>query len=155
MNQQELKSLLNYDPITGEFTWHNGKRAGSVSKQIGYRRIGINNKHYYEHRLAWLYTYGYLPINHIDHINGIRDDNRIQNLREATYGENHQNRVKSKANSSGYMGVTSVRNKWQAQIRINKKYVYLGVFNTPEEASQAYLKAKQQYHTFNPTPRKI
>lgn len=89
ITQEELKEYLHYDPLTGDFNWTIGKRglkvnskAGSMNDQ-GYVIIRINNIRYRAHRLAWLYVYGHFPINEIDHINGVRSDNRIENLRDA------------------------------------------------------------------------
>ena len=86
----ELIAQLNYEPETGIFTWKKAKRghtkAGAKAGTIrpnGYINITINRKPYYAHRLAWFYTTGQWPTHHIDHINGVRDDNRIENLREA------------------------------------------------------------------------
>jgi hypothetical protein len=132
-----------------------GDIAGSISKTTGYRQIQINKKCYKEHRLAWLYVHGTLPTNHIDHINGNKHDNRIDNLREATHSENHQNRCTQHNNTSGFTGVVwhKRENKWQSRISIDGVRVQLGYFNTPYEAHLAYLKAKAELHTFNPTPR--
>lgn len=162
ITQNELKETMKNDHNTGKFTWlvansskiKIGDRAGSLNS-IGYRRIKINGKDYLEHRLVWLYHYGYLPTKHLDHINGIRDDNRIDNLREATSAENHQNRSKSKNNTSGFMGVTWAKhaNKWQSRICKGGKNHHLGYYDTPEEAHAAYVKTKAELHTFNPTIR--
>jgi hypothetical protein len=86
MTQDELKEILNYDSLTGNFTWlvskskkiKIGDRAGCIAKSTGYRVIGINGKPYLEHRLMWLYYHGYFPSVGIDHINGDRSDNRIE-----------------------------------------------------------------------------
>ena len=163
MTQDELKQILFYCAITGHFTWlvsnsnsvTVGTRAGTPKKP-GYRQVKINNKRYYEHRLAWLYHYGYLPTKQIDHINGDRSDNRITNLREATPAENSQNKGKNKTNTSGYTGVSldKVSGKLRAQIQKDGKKIFLGLFNTPEEGHEAYLKAKAKLHTFQPTLRK-
>jgi hypothetical protein len=161
MNQEQLKQILNYDPDTGIFTWKvaNGRRVkiGEIAGRTtntGHRQIGINNKQYLQHRLAWLYVYGTMPSKNIDHINGIRNDNRIANLREATHLENHQNRSKTIKNSTGYLGVVLTRGRYIAQITVDKKHIYLGIYDTKEEAYDAYLKAKSELHTFNPIPRK-
>jgi hypothetical protein len=162
ITQSKLKELLHYDPVTGDFTRlvANSNRikvgdiAGFVNSE-GYKQLMINNKTYYAHRLAWLYIYGEFPKNHIDHINGNKKDNRIANLRECTNRENHQNITSQKNSTSKYLGVSwsNKHNKWFAQISFNYQKKYLGLFDNEEEAFAAYLKAKKQLHTFNPTVR--
>ena len=156
-----MNTKLNYDPNTGLFTRliqtssnaRVGDIAGFLSK--GYIRIQIDGKVYYAHRIAWFFHHGNWPADGIDHINGIRDDNRISNLREATSAENHQNRCKRRDNSSGYLGVSREKSqgKYRAQIRVNGKQINLGYFADKEDAKQAYLDAKANLHQFNPIQR--
>ena len=163
LTQSELKEQLHYEPDTGIFTHIPKKRnkrksliAGFESKEK-YLCIGLNGKYYKLHRLAWLYVYGEFPKNSLDHINGIRSDNRIINLREATYAENCQNIAIYSNNSTGYMGVTYFKNnkKYGAQISFNGINRYLGLYETAELAHEAYLKAKESLHKFNPVPRHL
>ena len=94
-----LKQLLNYDPLTGIFTWvvsrnrrvKIGQIAGYLNSPILHRRIEIDGKSYGAHRLAWLYVYGYFPCGVVDHIDGNPSNNKITNLRECTQGENSRN----------------------------------------------------------------
>jgi hypothetical protein len=161
LTQSRLKELLHYDPETGLFTWlvstsncvKVGDVAGSVSH--GYRIIKIDGKKYGAHRLAFLYITGNLPENDTDHINGIRDDNRWCNLREATRAENMQNKAPYKAGTSKYPGVYwhKQRQKWVAQITINGKQKHIGLFETEEEAYSAYCAAKAEHHKFQPQQR--
>ena len=107
LTQEKLKTLLNYNPETGIFTWkkRNQNISGTINNK-GYVVIQINNKIYLAHRLAWLYMTGLWPKNDIDHFNQVRTDNRFFNLREATRKENCQNVHKPHPNnSSGYLGV--------------------------------------------------
>ena len=92
------------------------------------------------HHFAWYCFYRNCNTNQIDHINGIRTDNRILNLRNVTSKQNSWNRTKAK----GYYW-NKHRNKWQAQIKGNKS-INLGYFNTEEEARNAYLAAKEKLH---------
>ena len=150
ITQEYLKSILKYNKETGIFTWlkRNGNIAGTLNKISGYIIISINNKNYRAHRLAWLYMTGNFPVNQMDHINRIRNDNRFENLREATNQENDFNKGEYKNNTSGYKGVflNKEKNKWQAQIGINGKNINLGYFTNPEDASAAYETAKAKYH---------
>ena len=164
ITQYELKQLIEYNPVTGIFKWkvyrNSNAIAGSVSGNIhdnGYRYIKVYKKLYRASRLAWLYMTGSFPSNHIDHRNGIRDDDRWENLREATRSQNHQNIILKSNNTSGYMGVnwSKKHKKWAARIGIDGKRIFLGRFDTPEEAYEAYLKAKKEYHNFQPIPRRL
>ena len=159
ITQEVLKELLYYDNTTGVFTWLknrnknlSGKPAGWKSK-FGYIHIEIFGKQYKAHRLAWFYTYGTWPTDQLDHINRNREDNRIVNLRECDHSKNGQNRNLQKNSTTGYRGVSYHNNtkKWSARIGINNKRINLGYFDTPQDASQAYINAKNQIHTFNPT----
>jgi hypothetical protein len=93
------------------------------------------------HHFAWFCINNNCEFEQLDHINGIKDDNRIINLRSVTHQQNQWNKKKAK----GYYWNKS-ENKWHAQIQVNKKTIYLGLFNIEEEAKQAYLNAKEKYH---------
>ena len=99
-----------------------GNPAGKVNKSHGYREIRIDGKTYKEHRLIWFWYYGEMPLNEVDHINRIRTDNRIENLREATGPEQRQNVSLRRDSSSGYPGVNwrKETNKWRVRIQINE-----------------------------------
>lgn len=162
LTQSRLKELLEYNPETGVFTrlvrTANKTKIGDTVGKLhnkGYRHTNIFGKDHLLHRLAWLYMMGEWPQADIDHVNGVRDDNRFCNLREATRGENLQNMRMSPRNTSGFMGVywCKHRKKWRAQIRVKGRTVGLGRFATPEDAYAAYLAAKVKYHTFNPVAR--
>jgi hypothetical protein len=157
LTQARLKELLHYNPDTGIFT--NLTKRGSAVKIggvagyncNGYIYIQIDYERYGAHRLAWLYVYGEFSKKFIDHINEIRVDNRIINLRLVTHQENSHN-VSSPHidNCSGYRGVSWHKGakKWQVRIAINGRQKHLGVFNTVEQASEAYLVAKKELHPF-------
>jgi hypothetical protein len=150
-----LRHLVNYDPETGVFTWNAkrrkctpGGKAGCRMKN-GYDVIRLDNALHLAHRLAWFYVTGKWPSDQIDHVNGDRADNRFVNLREATNIENAHNRQRRRSNKSGYTGVRAENKRWLAEIKVNYKPIRLGLFDTPEEAHQAYLAARQKYHPFS------
>ena len=149
---EEMKQYLSYDPETGHFTWIKlklfshlkvGDIAGTLSD--GYILINFNYKKYRAHRLGWLFTYGKWPNNHIDHIDGNRSNNKINNLRDVTPQENLFNIKKVRA-GSGYIGVYKRKYSWQTRIGLNGKDIHIGYFKTPELASEAYQAAKLKYH---------
>ena len=145
ITQSELKSKLYYNPETGIFTRITTKKSNNKPSSNGYIYLSVNNKQYSAHRLAWLYVYGEFPTNCIDHINRIKHDNKIENLREASYSQNSYNKeCKSK---SGYKGVTWwERDKnWKSQITINNKNIHLGYFKKAKDAHNAYINALNKY----------
>ena len=155
LTAEQLKNVLDYAPDTGVFTWairpskavNAGFIAGCLEKRIGYITIGIAKRVYKAHRLAWLHVYGQWPKGLIDHINGDKSDNRIDNLRDVFADGNSQNvRKPNKRNKSGFMGVIWYQNKWRASMSVNGKSKWLGDYATPEEAHQVYLEAKRKYH---------
>jgi hypothetical protein len=149
--------LLSYDPDSGLFTWNQrrgGKAlAGSVAGVLrpdGYVTITIDFKKTMAHRLAWLVVHGAEPTDQIDHINGIRSDNRLCNLRAATNGQNQQNLAGAKKqNRLGFLGVTfhPQSGKYRARIRTDGQVKDCGLHATPELAHAAYLAEKIARHT--------
>lgn len=159
ISHSDLLSILSFNQTTGVFVrlntvgrcgrWRAGEQVGHTSK-IGYIQIHINGKSYLAHRLAWFYVYGVWPKNILDHINGIKSDNRIENLRECNHALNMQNiRTSHKDNSTSLLGVKKLPGgRFQARIYVNKKELNLGVFDTAQEAHRVYLSAKRQLHEF-------
>jgi hypothetical protein len=159
LTQESLKEVLSYDSETGIFIrllkTYNRVKVGDVMGTLtsdGYYLICINSKLYKSHRLAWLYMTGSMPKHQIDHINGIRSDNRFCNLREATNAGNGQNRIKCHSNnkSTGLLGshFDKRKNKFMAKIQINYKFKFLGYFNTAEEAHNRYIQEKRIIHPY-------
>lgn len=153
-----LKKALAYDPETGVFRWlisptrsvKVGDTAGGLNRE-GYLMIRFKNRKYAAHRLAWWWVTGKWPKEHIDHRNGVKDDNRFCNLREATLAENNQNRTApNEGNTSGLLGVSweSTSRRWRAQIWVNGASRTIGRFKEKEEARAAYTEAKEQLHLF-------
>lgn len=122
ITQDELKKLIKYDPDTGIVTWLNdSKPLGFFSN--GYLRLYLKKRIYAVHRLIWLYVHGRFPEDVLDHINGIKDDNRLTNLREASEGQNMHARKLTRNNASGFKGVYFKPRKgnWEAYITHNNK----------------------------------
>jgi hypothetical protein len=156
LTQTRLRHLLHYDPQTGSFTWLDcprkhltGQPPGYLCR--GYRLIQLDGRSYRAHRLAWLYFYGQWPPGQLDHKNLLRDDNRITNLRQATHTQNMQNVPLKSNNFSGVKGVHwDARNsKWMARIRTGGARLYLGLFDSLEDAAEAVrLKRIELHGTF-------
>lgn len=147
-----LRSLFQYDPETGHLSWKIARshciKAGSL---IQNEAVYVDYSKFYVSRICFVLHHG-RPIGDgmlIDHINGNRRDNRAVNLREATYSQNAMNSRRTKAKASGLpKGVYKRSNcsKFEAQIDVNRKRFHLGLFNTPEEASEAYQAAAKFHH---------
>ena len=158
ISAERLREVLHYCPETGLFTRtdsRGGRYSGSVSGNVrkdGYIGILIDNRRYLAHRLAWLYVHGAFPAGEIDHADGVRSNNAMTNLREATRSENvHNRKGANKNNRCGFLGVSwsKQRSKWVAQIRLARKSFRLGFFDNPEAAHAAYLSAKSRLHPFS------
>lgn len=157
LTQEELHADLSYDPDTGVFRRRSGNtlvdgEAGTVNGS-GYREIRVRTQRYLAHRLAWFYVHGVWPKEQIDHINRIKTDNRIANLRDVTPFENSQNRPEHCYTSPRLPDVPGrVRgvvwrkdvSKWAAYISVNGKQKHLGYFLTIEGASLARLEAEAE-----------
>lgn len=157
VTRERLLELLHYEPQTGVFTWRvdrtptvkAGDVAGTSKNSSGHHVILIDWRPYRAHRLVWLYVHGRWPNGPIDHINGVRNDNRLVNLRDVTAKINTENQRRARSdNQCGYMGVRWHRNgAWQARIGLGGgRQKHLGLFDTPEEAHAAYVAAKRQLH---------
>ena len=143
-----LRSILDYDPETGKFDWRNNRRKAGCLDNFGYHRIQVLGKLYKTHRLAWLHYYGEWPEQDVDHVNGVRSDNRIANLRSATKGQQSQNVASPDRKSGLPRGVSwCAKSKgYRAQIRCENKTHYLGIHPTPDAASAVYREASLRLH---------
>jgi hypothetical protein len=155
LTADRLRQVLSYDSATGLFVWrvhlpwsrgHAGNIAGrpmTGGRAAGYIRIKIDGRDYLAHRLAWLYVHGVWPSLKLDHKNRNRGDNRFANLRQATDSQNAANRPHTKRNKTGYKGVSRYKDtdRYQAFIQVSRRNVWLGTFDTAEEAHAAYLDA--------------
>jgi len=135
-----MRDLFSYDPETGELRWKvggRGWRAGDVAGSItwnGYISVTVGGRQHMAHRVIWFIVHGYWP-REIDHVNQIKSDNRIANLRECTRSQNRMNRtLATRTSQTGRRGVFLHRGKYAAQIRVNGKFIHLGTFDDPEFA---------------------
>lgn len=155
ITHERLKSLLRYEPETGHFFWlatrgprHPGDIAGTVTTQ-GYRQLTIDTIQVRANRMAFLYMTGRHPSGQIDHINGVRSDDRWENLRNVTPSMNQHNRRKADSKSqSGLLGVIYLKRlkKWTSRLRSKGKDFQSGLFQTKEEAHAAYIQMKRRLH---------
>lgn len=156
ITQDELKTFVYYDPETGLFKnliSRQARLAGVIKGSLvkgGYLSTMIMGKSYLLHRIAWLYIYGVLPKNGIDHIDGNKANNQIKNLREATDKQNMQNlRVPKKHNKLGVLGVSKNGSGFRAELTIDgNKNRLRKSFKTLNEAKNQYLKWKREFHEY-------
>lgn len=164
-----LRQLLSYDPETGKLFWkewpqhtflsgpdqdrycrrwntiYSGKQAMQTIESKGYCVGRVQGATQKAHRVAWAIHFGEWPVGQIDHINGIKTDNRIANLREVTPAGNSQNRPKRCDNSTGITGVFRRKAGWSALIVVNQKHIWLGAFPSKAEAASARKEAEMKY----------
>lgn len=157
LSAERLREVVHYDSETGVFTRLKSRRSDRVGERLGYNDgVGylagtIDNKKFRLHRLAWLYVYGEWPGNHLDHINGVRSDNRICNLRNVTQVENQQNRWRpNKNNDVGVLGVhLTATGKYRARFCLHGVERYIGTYLSKEEASLAVISAKRKLQPYS------
>lgn len=147
LTQEYLYKYLQYDPSSGDFYWKEyrnkeGTVAGALRRN-GYLVIQFKNKQYLAHRLAWFYTHGYFPENFIDHINGVKTDNRLENLRETSNQCNQRNSGNCITNTSGVRGVLFSNGYWISRITVNRKTKHLCCSKDFAEAVAHRLAAEQ------------
>ncbi|HIC6634042.1 TPA: HNH endonuclease [Salmonella enterica subsp. enterica] len=158
ISQDYLRKIMHYDETSVNFTLikkkrgtkHRFKKNAGYLNRNGYIEIRIDGKLFKAHRLAWIYVYGKEPPDVIDHINRIRSDNRINNLREANATQNRINSKVSVRNTSGVKGISwdSSRNSWVAYAAHSGKIVFLGRFIDKKNA----IKAREMYVNNNYDP---
>lgn len=158
ITQERLKQLLHYDPDTGVFTRivsRRGSRAivGST-RSDGYLSVCIDGKSYLGHRLAWLWMTGQQPQDQVDHVNGIKSDNRWRNLRAATNKQNSENSRLYSCNKTGVRGavIDKRTGRYVARVRHFGKDIHVGVFDDAASANRALKDARDQLFTHHKTP---
>ena len=163
-----LRKLLRYDPETGELFWRkrtpdmfegkrpeamcktwNTKFAGKIAMPYendgGYLMGQVMGIRIMAHRVCWALHHGEWPEGQIDHENHNPKDNRIKNLRVVTGAENCKNMSMKETNTSGHTGVCRYRNRWKAQIVVDRKYIFLGYHDNKESAIRARKAAEKKY----------
>lgn len=162
---EQLRQLLRYEPETGKLFWRErtpemfadgkhsaqhicarwnvryaGREAFTSIDARGYVIGAVFDQPLSGHRVAWAIHHGAWPDGPIDHINGKRNDNRADNLREADIFGNNRNVASAKGSTSRYLGVCWVerRSRWRATIKVNRKQIWLGAFALEEDAARAY-----------------
>lgn len=149
-----LKTLLDYDKQTGQFTWlkQTSSRVtvgASPDRKDpdGYLVVMLDGKNYRQHRLAWFYVNGFWPKKQIDHVNGLRHDNCIVNLRQCDEQDNNRNRGLSRNNTSGISGVSFQQGRWCVRIRTDKTTrMFFGYYDDLELAELVAAVARDKYH---------
>jgi hypothetical protein len=175
--QEEIKKYLSYDPETGVFIWKekqqsywpegkyqkmncmawNAKYAGKVvgtKTDAGYINIQMKMRNLRAHRLAWIYMNGDNSFTEIDHINRIKDDNRICNLRVVDRRRNTHNYLLAENNHSGVRGVSWNKQffRWEVKIKINSESVHLGIYKDFDDAVKARYEAEVKYGFIDSLP---
>jgi hypothetical protein len=154
---ERAKQLLEYNSETGIFRWKvsPNKRiaewsVAGTNHTEGYISISVDRKRVLAHRLAWMFVYGRPPHGEIDHINRVRNDNRISNLREATSASNKQNLSMRSDNKSAIMGVNwhKASQKWRAYVSVNGRQISLGYYDSIHAAKAAREEGKKKHHIF-------
>ena len=156
LEYREALELFRYDYETGVLYWRwrvNNRvpktlEAGSQNKSNGYLYVKVHGRRYLVHRVVMLMCYGFCGEGlDVDHINHVRNDNRLCNLRFVTRSENSKNQSLSSKNTSGVTGVdfSKAHKKYRARIRVNREFIHLGYFDTLEEASAARAEANLKY----------
>lgn len=158
ISNDELKRWLSYDSNTGLFVWLKspqskvkvGSIAGchsKVGRENPYVIIGLNKRLYFAHRLAWFYVHREWPEFEVDHIDGDRLNNKLENLRSVDRTANMRNQRIGSANKSGVIGVfwSNKDSRWIATIKVNKKNIYLGCFRDIEHAAKKRKEAEKLY----------
>lgn len=149
-----LRDMFLYDGETGNLIsksstgsrWKAGRVVGGVN-DLGYVTVSVGGKRLGAHRVVWAIYYGHWPLNDIDHIDGVRSNNRIDNLRDVSAETNLQNRrLPQRNNKSGLLGVSPNRKRFSASIKVDGVKHHLGTYDTPEEAHKVYLMCKRQFH---------
>jgi hypothetical protein len=152
LTQARLKELMTYDADTGVFTRiksvnRAGRRVSDAPNKSGYLHFCIDYKLYLQHRVAWLYAYGEFPEGHLDHINRVKTDNRLCNLRQATDFENNQNRLPAKNNLYPHVYWVAQKNSFRVRVKSAGKS-YVRFFKSFEDAKKCSDELRAKHKPF-------
>lgn len=155
LTREKLRQLIRYDAETGQFfrrlkpsrrhPAHREVPCGRIDDK-GYVIIFVDGHHHKAHRLAWLWMTGAFPPDQIDHIDRDKANNRWRNLRPASNSQNQANTPARKHNRSGLKGIYEQHGRWTARIGINRNRLYLGSYQTAQEAHEVYTKMANKIH---------
>jgi len=147
LTQKRLREVLNYDPVTGIFTFAKGKRKGRIAgtshDSRGFLNVQFDNQRHLLHRLAWLWMTGTMPRWSVEHINGDRTDNRWKNLREGDRPQKTPYRAPWREPTST-PGVWQVADRFEAMVEVGGVTINLGAFETQEAAADAITRIQQR-----------
>lgn len=160
LGYREALELFRYDYETGVLYWRwrvnnsvpKTLEAGTQRKSSGYLTVSVHGRIYPVHRIVMLMCYGFYGEGlEVDHINHVRNDNRLVNLRFVTHGENMRNKSVSSKSTSGVTGVDflKAKKKYRARITVDWKVIYLGNYDTLEEAAAARAEANLKFNFHN------
>ena len=160
LRYEEVARLFTYDRDSGVLYWRwrvNNRvpktlEAGAQNKSNGYLYVKVHGRRYLVHRVVMLMRYGFYGEGlEVDHINHVRNDNRLVNLRFVTHGENMRNKSVSSKSTTGVTGVdfSKAHKKYRARIRVNREFIHLGIFETLEEAAAARAEANLKFNFNN------
>lgn len=144
-----LRASFDYDTESGHLRWKTGNYRGHIAGTLdraGYIRVIFQGRSWPAHRLAWAIAHGSDAVGLLDHVNGVKSDNRLLNLRVASATLNIANRPAAKGSACGLKGVSRHSNKWRARIKVGGKEERLGDFDTPHEAHLAYREAARKIY---------
>lgn len=154
LSRDDLRALFQYDPMSGDLLWKDTRRRGATSGRragcidaAGYVVVRVFGRRFKSHRLVWLYVTGETPKGVIDHINGVKSDNRFSNLRDVTVQENLRNMPRQTNNKSGLPGVRWEKKvgKWVANIKVGGITRHIGTFDNLLCAASARKSAERKH----------
>lgn len=148
---EQARAVISYDADTGLFTRINSPKqvvTAGWRDYKGYLKVEVLGKRVFCHRLAWLLTHGHWPDGEVDHVNGSKDDNRMQNLRVCTHQQNNHNQRARITNSSGVKNVSWHRKagKWHVQVCLNYQIHHGGLFADISDAARAAVELRNKLH---------